>query len=456
MALDCGTFLRLHRTSTWPLMNPIVFRIAAFLCLFPTFSCVAQPERKDLSGKWVVTLDFKGTILYRILDLSESQGALTGKFSGDELTGSHLGPTVKFVAKGKRSSTSVDGQATGETVKGVATFKDTEAGSTPLVIPFTAARVPPRSSAPPKHHQFTPTIFYRQFSAFNKPVLHIAPGDVVHTTTVDAGGRDEHGESRSAGGNPQTGPFYIDGALPGDTLVVRILKLRLNRDWAVSDDALVGRALDNDLAVIMKDTGKTVRWHLDRERGVGYPEGRSGHLARYEIPLRPMLGGLAVAPNPAGAAPGTGDSGNWGGNMDFNEIGEGVTVYLPISNPGALLYLGDGHAAQGDGELNGDALETSMDVEFSVDVISGKQVPTTHLETATHIAAMGFDGSLDGALKDATSSMSDWLKQEYKLTPSEIAQVLGSAAEYRIGEVADRNAGVVLKLNKRRLSLLVK
>jgi amidase len=437
-------------------MKLIVSRIAVLLCLFPAFSCLAQSGGKDLSGKWEVTLDFKGTILYRTLNLRESQGALTGTFANDELTGSHVGTTVKFVAKGKGSSTSIAGQAAGEIVKGEVTLKDSEADLTPLVLPFTAVRVPPRSSGPPRHHEFTPTVFYRQFSAFNKPVLHIAPGDVVHTTTVDAGGRDEHGESRSAGGNPQTGPFYIDGTLPGDTLVVHILKLRLNRDWAVSDDALVGRALDSDLAVMMKDTGKTVRWHLDRERGVAYPERRSGHLARYEIPLRPMLGGLAVAPNPAGAAPGTGDSGNWGGNMDFNEIGEGTTVYLPVSNPGALLYLGDGHAAQGDGELNGNALETSMDVEFSVDVISGKQVPTTHLETATHIAAMGFDGSLDGALKDATSSMSDWLKQEYKLTPSEIAQVIGSSAEYRIGEIADRNAGVVLKLDKRRVSLLVK
>lgn len=87
--------------------------------------------------------------------------------------------------------------------------------------------------------------------------------------------------------------------------------------------------------------------------------------------------GMYVATNPTStmAAPGTGDSGRWGGNMDFNEIVEGATVYLPVNVPGALLYVGDGHAAQGDGELNGKALETSMDVEFSVDVISGHRVP---------------------------------------------------------------------------------
>jgi amidase len=87
-----------------------------------------------------------------------------------------------------------------------------------------------------------------------------------------------------------------------------------------------------------------------------------------------MLGCVAVAPDSTQAPPGTGDSGRWGGNMDFNEIVEGATVYLPVNVPGAFLYVGDGHATQGDGELNGNALETSMDVEFTVDVIAGKSV----------------------------------------------------------------------------------
>jgi acetamidase/formamidase len=137
--------------------------------------------------------------------------------------------------------------------------------------------------------------------------------------------------------------------------------------------------------------------------------------------------------------------------MDFNEIIEGATIYLPVSNPGALLYVGDGHAAQGDGELNGNALETSMDVEFTVDVIPGKQIGSPRVESATHIMAMGLGGSLEDALRGATGNMAEWLNEDYKLTPSEVAQVLGSAAEYRISEVADRNAGIVLKLNKERL-----
>ena len=140
--------------------------------------------------------------------------------------------------------------------------------------------------------------------------------------------------------------------------------------------------------------------------------------------------------------------------MDFNEIVEGATVYLPVSVPGALLYVGDGHAMQGDGELNGNALETSMDVEFTVDVIPGKRIMGPRVESATHIMAMGLEGSLDDAFRTATANMAQWLTDEYKLTPSEAAQVLGTSAEYKVSEVADRNAGMVLKINKERLKSL--
>jgi len=119
-----------------------------------------------------------------------------------------------------------------------------------------------------------------------------------------------------------------------------------------------------------------------------------------------------------------------------------------VSTPGALLYVGDGHAAQGDGELNGNALETSMEVEFTVDVIPGRRAPGPRVESATHIMAVGLDGSIGDAFRDATANMAAWLEQKYGLTPSEVAEVLGTSAEYKVSEVADRNAGVVLKINK--------
>jgi acetamidase/formamidase len=163
-----------------------------------------------------------------------------------------------------------------------------------------------------------------------------------------------------------------------------------------------------------------------------------------------MLGVVGVAP--AGDfAPTSGPSAAYGGNMDFNEIREGATLSLPVFHPGALLFMGDGHALMADGEPSGAGLETSMDVELTVDVIPGKWIRGPRVESATHIMAMGLGGSLEDAMRGATGSMAAWLNEDYKLTPSEVAQVLGTSAEYRISEVADRNAGIVLKISKERL-----
>jgi len=413
------------------------------------------PADGGLTGRWTVKADLLGTPIYLRLDLEQKGNKLTGKYSGDPLEGTVDGTTIHFLAKdrdgGSEEVTAAihDGVLSGKTV-GI----DAGNEAHPTTYTFTATPAPALMRGAPKRHEFTPTVFYREFSALNKPVLTVAPGDTIHTTTVDAGGTDEHGVNRVLGGNPETGPFYVQGALPGDTLAVHIVRLKLNRDYAVSDDSIVGRGLDSDLAVKLKDAGKQVRWHIDTAKGVASVEKPGEHMAQYTVPLRPMLGCVATAASISGAAPRTGDSGNYGGNMDFNEIGEGATVYLPVINPGALLYFGDAHATQGDGELNGNALETSMDVEVTVDVIPGKRINGPRVESATHVMAMGLDGSIDEAFRDATSAMAQWLEQDYKLTPPEIAEVLGSAAEYRISEVADRNAGVVLKIAKDRLKNL--
>lgn len=411
--------------------------------------------KTGLSRRWSVATDFYGTPQFYVMELEQKGNTLTGNFAGDVLEGTIEGDVVQFHGKDTQGGTE-DGKATlaNGALAGSIVFVFSDDLTHAITETFTATPVPRRTARAPRRHDFTPSVFYRQFSAANKPVLSLYPGDTLHTTTVDAGGVDAKGVRRVAGGNPQTGPFYVETALPGDTLVVHIVKVRLNRDYAVSDDGIVPRGLNGDLAVKMKDAGQSVRWHLDLAKGVATSEKPGDHLARYTVPLRPMLGCLAVAPDPAQAAPGTGDSGTWGGNMDYNELVEGTTVYLPVRNPGALLYLGDGHAAQGDGELTGDALETSLDVELSVDVLPGKRIPAVRLESPTHLVAMGLDGSLDGAFREATANMAGWLAEAYKLSPSEVAQVFGTAAEYRVSEVADRNAGMVMKISKERLRAL--
>lgn len=430
-----------------------MWSLAALLAA-PVISAAEPAEPASVAGHWYVTADVYGSTEYERLDIEQQGAALSGTLDGDKFQGQLTGDKIHFVAtddsggKATADARFKNGALIGTVVETDAQNRERDHYG------FTAIVRPARPLGPPQRREFTPTTFYRTFSAANPPALTIAPGDTVHTTTVDAGGADEKGVTRVSGGNPQTGPFYVQSAMPGDTLVVRIVRLKLNRDYAVSDDAMVPRALGGDLAVKMKDGGKDVRWRLDLANGLASVENPSEHLAQYTVPVHPMLGCIATAPNPGRGSYPTQDSGSWGGNMDFNEIAEGATVYLPVSVPGALLYLGDAHAEQGDGELTGNALETSMDVEFTVDVIPGQRVPSPRVETATEIMAMGLDGSLDDAFKDATGNMASWLARDYHLSPSEIAEVLGTVSEYKVSEAADRNAGIVLKIKKARLEAL--
>jgi amidase len=126
------------------------------------------------------------------------------------------------------------------------------------------------------------------------------------------------------------------------------------------------------------------------------------------------------------------------------------TVFLPVNVPGGLLYFGDAHAAQGDGELSGNGLETSMDVEVRVDLLPGS-IPAPRLESSTRVMAMGLSSSLDDAIRKATTNMIEWLMAKYELTLPEVSQVLGTSAEYRVSVLVGKNTGMVIKLHKDRL-----
>jgi acetamidase/formamidase len=418
--------------------------------------CAAVPAN-PIAGDWLMNLDVAGTPVNKVLTLKVDGGKVSGTLRGlgqSAISGTLDKGALRFtVQEDGKTYGEYEGALRGDQLSGTArVFHDQPEQRLPAR--WTARRLPPPASGPPRRHELVPTRFYRSFSPLNPPVLHVRSGDTVHTTTVDAGGTDEKGVHRVVGGNPQTGPFYVDDALPGDTLKVTLTRLRLNRDWAISDDGLVPRALSARLGERMKYEPRDIRWRLDRQRGLAMPDPPDPHLARYAVPVKPMLGCVATAPPPINAAPPTGDSGSYGGNMDYNEVGEGAVVYLPVFEPGALLYVGDGHAVQGDGELNGNALETSMEVEFSVQVIHDHEIPGPRVETADYIQAMALAGSLDDAFRQATGHLTTWLLDEYKLTPSEAAQVMGTAVEYRISEVADRNAGVVARLRKSLLANL--
>jgi amidase len=449
------------RVKTAVSMGAVVLvGVSAMSCRAQAAANGASAANGPLTGKWQVTAMFYGTPTYAPLQLQQDGEKLTGNFHGEKLEGtvenSEGGQKVHFVVKySDGSSDDVNATVANGEMKGEALTSE-NGGTQHDRIPFTAELVKPIVRGTPQTHEFVPTVFYRSWSPMNKPVLRVKPGDTIHTTTVDAGGTDENGQRRVMGGNPETGPFYIEGAQPGDTLVVHIVRLKLNRDWAISDDDVVSRATDGELTVRFKDAGKSVKWKLDRVNGTASVAEPGEHMKNFSIPVRPMLGCVATAVGPPQAPPPTGDEGWYGGNMDFNEINEGATVYLPVSNPGALLYFGDGHALQGDGELNGNALETSMDVTVTVDVLQGKHLHGPRVETKDTLIAMGLGGTLEDALKGATSNMADWLQDDYKLTASEQAEFLGVASEFHISEVADRNAGIVLKIKKRDLEKLTK
>jgi acetamidase/formamidase len=409
-------------------------------------SCLCLPLHA--AETWLLKLDRWGNPSYMTLHIEERGGRLSGTLDGDTLDGTRDGDGFRFTVtdrKGQRYDYA--GRTVAGALQGSADFPDTNNASARAQHGFTARRLPERTSGAPQRHEFVPRDYANEFSATRLPVLTLWPGDTVHTTTLDSGGVDEHGVTRALFGNPQTGPFFVMGAEAGDTLVVHLRRLRLNRDYADSLDTLVGRAQTPGLAARATALGKPVRWKLDRARGTASPETPSDALRALAVPLRPMLGGLAVAP-PDGPAVSTGDTGRFGGNMDFNEVVEGNTVYLPVQQPGALLYLGDAHALQGDGETTQYALETSMDVEFTVELVKGKAIGMPRVESPTQIMTLGQAGSLDDALRAATAGMTQWLQQEYGLSLSDSAIVLGSAVQYSVANLAGRSVGVAAKLNK--------
>ena len=414
-------------------------------------SMLLNPCCVEAADTWLLKVDRWGTTSTMTMQLEQDGARLSGTLDGDRLEGRREGDVLTFSVTDRRQQRYLySGRLDGASLSGSADFPDTNKADTRARHAFSARRLPARAGPAPQRHVYVPGDYSNEFSPSRMPVLTIWPGDTVQTTTIDSGGVDQHGQTRALYGNPQTGPFFVMGAEAGDTLVVHLRKLRLNRDHADSLDALVGRAQSIAVAAKAQDLGKPVRWKLDRKQGLASPEQPGPGLRNFALPLRPMLGGLGVAPWD-GPGVSTGDTGRFGGNMDFNEVVEGNTVYLPVAQPGALLYLGDAHALQGDGETSQFALETSMDVEFSVELVKGKSIGMPRVESPTHIMTLGQAGSLDEALRVATAGMVQWLQQDYALTLSEAAVVLGSAVEYSVANLAGRSVGMAAKLDKRLL-----
>ena len=200
----------------------------------------------------------------------------------------------------------------------------------------------------------------------------------------------------------------------------------------------------------------TVKWKLDPVAGLASPDSPHEHLKYFSVPIKPMLGCVGLAPE--GNDISTEDAGPFGGNLDFSLITKGAIVYLPVFHPGGLLFMGDAHAMQGDGELNMAALEVSMDFEFTTEIIPHNQMQLAYprIEDSTYIMTVGLAEHLDDAFKIANTGMLRFLQNECDLSDVEAAQVMGTSLEYQIPEITDPQVEVVAKIKKSRLSLLYK
>jgi amidase len=418
--------------------------------LFLAVVAFAQSDSASPAGKWVSNLKFFGENNYDRLELTLDGTKLTGKLGNNDFEGTFQNGRIEGSAKvNPKTTIQFQGRLEGDHIDGTATI-----AADKVDFKWEVRREPPKSGAAPKTHTFEPVQFQHFFSGALEPVLHVAPGDTVKTWSVDAGGTDPKGVRRTSGGNPLTGPFYVEGALPGDTLAVHFNRIRLNRDTASSGRLIVNGALNPGYVEQRKRVEEyDANWTLDRAAGFASLKKPTDALKNYRVPLAPMLGCVGVAPG-GGMQYRSGFLGGFGGNMDYNQLREGVTVYLPVYVPGALLFVGDGHAAEGAGELTGDALETSMDIEFTVNLEAGASPPNPRMENSDYLMASGIAGSIDEAFRGATTNLVRWLEKTYALNAAEVSSVLGTAIVYDVAEVVDPQVHVVAKVPKSVLTTL--
>src|SRR5580658_2672387 len=305
-----------------------------------------------------------------------------------------------------------------------------------------------------KYHATIKDVKYVYGSA--APVAHAKPGDIIETNTLDAFGNvlKKPGDTQSMvkGDNPLTGPFYIDGAQPGDTLAVKILDLQVDGNQGVGTFAPGFGALN--------ETNYTPMLHPPLPEKIWfYPIDKASNTATFQaldsgykvkIPLHPFLGCIGVAPA-GGEARSSVVPAEFGGNMDAPEVSAGNTLYLPVNVAGALLYFGDGHAAMGDGEIAGTAIEVPMRSRLQVDLVKGKHTGWPRFENEKEIMAAGIYRPVDDALRIAFTELVAWIHADYGLSEIDAYELLSKVGKVHLTEMVDPNYVVVASVEKKFL-----
>jgi amidase len=430
--------------------------------MLPGAANAAEPE-----GKWIAEITSPVLLepLYVHVTLTGNGTNLSGAWANDTLKGSIKAGVLAWTltdAEG-RDAGSLTGKLSGDKAEGTGTMAGLGRrpmpgnGQAPVPQPITWTLTrEPAAPAKPRDLQFEPTSFEAYYWGGNKPVLHIFPGDVVHTWAPDSAGTNKDLKRVALGGNSNTGPFYIEGAMPGDTLVVHLIQIAPNRKTARQGSRIQQFGVTPAYNLAAKyDARFNGEYQLDNETGIAVLSEPTPALKNFEVPMKPMLGCISVAPQGMEAFTGP-HLGPYGGNLDYNGTVSGTTMYFPVFHPGALFGFGDGHAAMADGEVTQTGLETSMAVTFSVDVIRGYQTPQVREEDADYIISFGVAGSLQEALKVSTAQLATWIKHDYGLSDSEVALFLGAVMKYEVTELVDPEFDVVSKVPKSALAMLIK
>src|SRR5215475_7483414 len=288
------------------------------------------------------------------------------------------------------------------------------------------------------------------------PVARIAPGTILDLWTEDCfAGRVRSKEDLVSQVcefpflNPQTGPFYVEGAEPGDTLAVHFVSVRPARDWAASTTVpLFGALTSTHLTATLQDPLPEVVWiwELDQAGGVCRFTARDSDFTA-DLPMNPMHGTVGVAPaNLEVRSALVPDA--FGGNMDTPEMRAGVTCYLGVNVEGGLLSIGDGHARQGEGETCGVAVECAMNTVLAVELLKGVATPWPRLESDTHIMSTGSVRPLEDAFRIAQLDLVQWVSELCRLSAMDSYQFLSQAIEAPLANVVDTNYTSVAKVRK--------
>ena len=305
--------------------------------------------------------------------------------------------------------------------------------------------------------EIVPQDYSYVFSPYREPVAHVKPGQRVVVHTEDAfesriNTTDDLPSQALATAkflNPQTGPIYVEGAEPGDTLAVRMENIEPKRDYAVSCyvpyfGGLTSTTLTRTLHEALPE--KVYVWNLHKDEGRRY-------LVNEEIgvrlPWEPFVGTIAVAPDLEAIS--ALSPGPFGGNMDVPDVRPGNTVYLPVWNEGALFYTGDCHARQGQGELCGVALEITSRVTVAFEVIKGGGIEWPRIESEEKLMTVGSARPMEDAARIAYAELIGWLEDEHGFSRLDAYQLLTQAGGLYVGNMVDTTYSLVASIDKRYL-----